>query len=139
MYLDSTLKPGGLVYEPFLEGFAPVVNCLEKKTSKQRQAPPTLQFPNDLLEGFYFLLDIAAFAHHLLDGRYGVHGRAVVAVKLLSDVVERQIEQLTTQIYSYLPRVDNVACAFGADEIEMLHLEEILNFSLDIFDCEIFR
>lgn len=94
MYLDSTLKPGGSVYEPFSEGFAPVVNRPDRPPPKQRQTPPALQFPNDLLESFYLFLDIAALAHHLLDGRYGVHGRTVVAVELLSDVVERQIEQL---------------------------------------------
>lgn len=84
-------------------------------------------------------MDIAAFAHHLLDGRYRVHGRAVVAVELLSDVVKRQIEQLAAQVYGYLPRIDDVARTFGADEVEMLHLEEILDLSLDVFNCEVLR
>lgn len=98
-----------------------------------------LELANDLLERLDLLLHLAAALHHILDGCNRMHRRAVIAIELLPDVVEGEVEQLTAEVDGNLPWVDDVPRALGADEVAVLHLEEALDLLLDVLNGEILR
>lgn len=68
-----------------------------------------------------------------------MHGRAVIAVEFLADVVEGKIEQLSAKVDGDLPRVDDVSGSLRTDEVAVLDLEEGFNFLLNVLDGQISR
>ena len=68
-----------------------------------------------------------------------MHGRAVISVKFLADVVEGKIEQLSAKIDGDLPRVDDVSGSLRTDEVAVLDLEEGFNLLLNVLDGQISR
>ena len=98
-----------------------------------------LKLANDLLERLDFFLNFPASPHHLFDRRNRMHGRAVIAVEFLADVVEGKIEQLSAKVDGNLPRVDDVSGSLRTDEVAVLDLEEGFNLLLNVLDGQISR
>jgi len=54
------------------------------------------------------IVDIPLFAHEFLDLCGGVHhGRVISSTKLIPNLRQGELRQLTGQIHRYLPRIDD--------------------------------
>src|SRR4029453_3325075 len=81
------------------------------------------------------VVDVSVFLDELGDLRGGVNHRRVIApAELLSDLGERAVRELATEIHGHLPRIDDLLRTTVAGQLLNGHAESLDDDLLDLLD-----